>query len=243
MKSPLDTFDKNVAMVTGLGCRASNFAPFVELSEMFGEDTNIQLFDGAQPVDGRLTVISPLAQAEMILGVTSPDEKLLVISHSIGIAAGMECIERRPPGQTQVVAIAPPLPTPATGVRQAVFLDRLKPLDGEFSFPSFSFAAEGEQDIHRKGKATVDVIIPPAYFTEVDALSEGFAEKVQEQTDKGQLQIVAARNDWNTVALADAGRYENTLFVDAPHSLYLPQDELRVVCMAIYNHAMQHQAS
>jgi|GEM_PF-5764201 len=243
MSSPLEAVDRNVAMVTGLGCRAANFAPFVELSEMFGDDAAIQLVDGAQFVGDRLTVISPLAQAEMILGATSPEEKLLIISHSIGIAAGMECIEKRPPGQTQVIAIAPPLPTPATGVRQAVFLDRLKRLEGEFSFPSFSFATDGEQDLRKKGKATADVIISPAYFTEVDSLSEGFAEKVLEQTSKGRLQIVAANNDWNTVAFADAGRYENTLFIDAPHSLYLPQDELRVVCAAIYNHAMKHHAT
>lgn len=227
--------DEKVFMITGLGAKATCFAPFIILSRMFTPDYFVEYVDGASWADERLTAASPLDQTEKVLDKTSAENKLLIISHSIGIVAAVRCLQERP--LAKGIAIAPPLPSPAEGVRHEVFLSRLKQVDNGFTFPTYSFAPENSHQTVKKGKQTIDVFVPAGYFAEVDAVSKGFGEQVEQLTDEDRLRIVAATHDWNTLAIQAAERYKGTSFVEAPHSLYTPEDKLGVVCAAIYQQA------
>ena len=228
--------NKKVAMITGLGAKAAYFAPFVRLGEMFkDEGAVIEHVDGARWTDGRLVVASPLSQAEEVLEKTSPEDDLIVVSHSIGIVAAVKCLLERP--QATAVAIAPPLPTPGTGVRHGVFLGRLKTVEDGYTFPTFSFAPENAHASTTKGKQTVDVFVPEGYFADVDAVSEGFADEVTDLVEQDRLRVVAARKDWNDIALEAAAGLKGTSYVETPHSLYVQPPELEVACTAIYAQA------
>lgn len=231
---------REVCIVAGLAMKAPNLAPFARLGQMFAETAEVHYVNGAELVDGQLLASGPLDQAKKVIDVAanSDSEETLIVTHSLGAAAAVLCLEQQSTTDMRCIAIAPPLPSPYKVLHHERMKRRLEIGEDGIKIPSYSFAL-GNQGPSDTPPEPIDVFIPTAYFEQTHVVSSHFSDMVKALTDSGKLQIVAPTQDWNRQNTELAGLFSGTVYIDAPHSLQGTTDEIENTCKAIHEMAVE----
>jgi len=223
--------NKEVLIVAGLASKGSNLAPLKMLGELLSDSSQAYYIDGAEYVNGQLETSTPSMQLEKITNKirSNPNNEYLIITQSLGAIAAVNALDSEYNIKARVLSISPPLPMPNKVLGHQRIKDIMSHNANRVTIPSYSFALanNGPSDIPPK---PVDVIITKAYFDEIDQASNNFLEKMESAIQSGALQIVSPINDWNKEGISVAKKFNNTIYVDATHSLQTDQKSLKKIC-------------
>ena len=176
--------------------------------------------DGAAMGKNGLVTLLPSQQVtaiqDLVPDIDNPKKRFLYVTHCLGMAAAMRLMAEDC-GNSKIVALSPPLPTPFSTITQPHFLKSIVNTDNQKYVPAYSWSDDSFHPTLNPSR--IDALLPDGYFDEVEGLSDSFKATVTTMEERGRIKLVLPRNDWNQPSLQEAQNFSNIMHVNANHSL------------------------
>ena len=219
-----------VIVVGALATKVSNIAPLRYTAEAIGSTPKSIHYvqGGIANGEGGYNVASISDQEAQITEIISanPEKGFIILSQSMGALAALNCVEKFGDLNVNNISIAPPLLKPGEIVRSERIMTRSKQINGRLFLPSYSFAL-GDSGPGPKADNPMELAMLDNVFTEIDAATPDYWDRVQASNTSGRLHVIMPTEDWNQTALEVAQDLPAVTYLPGPHSLITDEPILR----------------
>lgn len=210
----MSSYEK-VAILAGIGSKASRITPLVKLAETLEEKGYPTLLvDGATRRAGSraLHVSTPSEQMGETLDFLG--DTGIIVSQSMGALAALRCIEET---HVKALAISPPLHNPYNVLTHSRIQGRLVHTSDRIAIKSSSFSDDPSR--------YAAIAMNDDYYSIIQEESKTFASRYSAASQEGNLHTVVGLKDWNTDLITQATETTPPLshvhtVEQAPHSFF-----------------------